>query len=137
MPFPGPDGQMKLGHADLLIGNSRLFLADEFPEHGGLGPQGRPRLPRAGASCGEQRGRKPSIKTRFSRSRDSSVFTEPPITFDPRPSTATGAAFFFSSVNRVSFAVRQACPRATRCAASGERHRNPFGQSGTAAEVVP
>jgi uncharacterized glyoxalase superfamily protein PhnB len=40
MPFPGPDGQVKLGHAALQIGDSRLMLADEFPEHGGLGPIG-------------------------------------------------------------------------------------------------
>lgn len=31
MPFPGPDGQVKIGHAELRIGDSRLFLADEFP----------------------------------------------------------------------------------------------------------
>jgi PhnB protein len=40
MPFPGPDGQVKLGHAELQIGNSRLFLADEFPEYGSTGPNG-------------------------------------------------------------------------------------------------
>ncbi|SIN97417.1 Uncharacterized conserved protein PhnB, glyoxalase superfamily [Singulisphaera sp. GP187] len=40
MPFPGPDGQVKLGHAELKIGDSRLFLADEFPEHGATGPNG-------------------------------------------------------------------------------------------------
>ncbi len=40
MPFPGPDGQVKLGHADLRIGDAHLFLADEFPQQGGLGPQG-------------------------------------------------------------------------------------------------
>ncbi len=40
MPFPGPDGHLKLGHAELQIGNSRLFLADEFPEHGATGPNG-------------------------------------------------------------------------------------------------
>ena len=40
MPFPGKDGQVKLGHADLKIGDSRLFLADEFPEHGATGPDG-------------------------------------------------------------------------------------------------
>ena len=40
MPFPGPDGQVKLGHADLRIGDSRLFLADEFPEQGATGPSG-------------------------------------------------------------------------------------------------
>jgi len=38
MPFPGADGQVKLGHAELKIGDSRLFLADEFPEHGSVGP---------------------------------------------------------------------------------------------------
>src|SRR4051812_15107984 len=41
MPFPGPDGQMKLGHAELRIGDSRLFLADEFPEYGATGPTGK------------------------------------------------------------------------------------------------
>lgn len=41
MPMPGPDGQMKLGHAELQIGDSRLFLADEFPEYGSTGPTGR------------------------------------------------------------------------------------------------
>ena len=40
MPFPGPDGQVKLGHAALQIGDSRLFLADEFPQHGATGPNG-------------------------------------------------------------------------------------------------
>lgn len=38
MPFPGPDGSMKLGHAELRIGDSKLFLADEFPEYGSVGP---------------------------------------------------------------------------------------------------
>lgn len=40
MPFPNPDGTMKLGHAELRIGDSRLFLADEFPDHGSVGPSG-------------------------------------------------------------------------------------------------
>jgi PhnB protein len=40
MPFPGPDGRMRLGHAELEIGDSRLFLADEFPAHGSVGPEG-------------------------------------------------------------------------------------------------
>lgn len=40
MPFPGPDGTMKIGHAELQIGDSKLFLADEFPDHGAVGPQG-------------------------------------------------------------------------------------------------
>jgi PhnB protein len=41
MPFPGPDGQVKLGHAAVRIGDSQLFLADEFPEYGSLGPNGK------------------------------------------------------------------------------------------------
>jgi PhnB protein len=40
MPFPGPDGQMRVGHAELRIGDSFLFLADEFPERGVTGPSG-------------------------------------------------------------------------------------------------
>ncbi len=40
MPFPGPDGQVKLGHAELQIGDSRLFLADEFPQQGCQAPNG-------------------------------------------------------------------------------------------------
>jgi len=35
--FPGPDG--KIGHAELQIGNSRLMLADEYPDMGYNGPQ--------------------------------------------------------------------------------------------------
>ena len=38
MPFPTKDGRMQLGHAELQIGDSRLFLADEFPDQGGFGP---------------------------------------------------------------------------------------------------
>jgi len=38
MPFPTPDGKVKIGHADLQIGDSHLFLADEFPDHGAVGP---------------------------------------------------------------------------------------------------
>jgi PhnB protein len=40
MPFPGPDGKMKVGHAALQVGDSRLFLADECPEAGVAGPNG-------------------------------------------------------------------------------------------------
>ena len=40
MPFPGPDGTVRIGHACLQIGDSRLFLADEFPEQGAVGPGG-------------------------------------------------------------------------------------------------
>lgn len=35
--MPGPDG--RLMHAELRIGDSRLFLAEEFPEHGCVGPR--------------------------------------------------------------------------------------------------
>lgn len=38
MPFPAKDGTMKLGHAELKVGDSRLFLADEFPDYGSVGP---------------------------------------------------------------------------------------------------
>ena len=31
----------RIGHAELQIGDSRLFLADEFPEYGSVGPDGR------------------------------------------------------------------------------------------------
>lgn len=41
MVFPLPDGQEKVGHAALRIGDSNLFLADEVPSHGAFGPQGR------------------------------------------------------------------------------------------------
>jgi len=40
MPFPAPDGSMKVGHAELRIGDSKLVLADEFPEYGAVGPTG-------------------------------------------------------------------------------------------------
>jgi uncharacterized glyoxalase superfamily protein PhnB len=40
MPMPGSDGQVKLGHAELQIGDSKLFLADECPEYGSVGPKG-------------------------------------------------------------------------------------------------
>src|SRR5205823_14054086 len=28
-----------IGHAELIVGRGRLFLADEFPDHGFLGPR--------------------------------------------------------------------------------------------------
>ena len=40
MPFPDGSGGVKIGHAELQIGDSRLFLADEFPEYGSAGPDG-------------------------------------------------------------------------------------------------
>jgi PhnB protein len=38
MRMPQPDG--RVGHAEIQIGNSRLMLADEFPERGIQGPAG-------------------------------------------------------------------------------------------------
>jgi uncharacterized glyoxalase superfamily protein PhnB len=40
MAMPGADGQMKVGHAELQVGDSILYLADEFPEYGSTGPNG-------------------------------------------------------------------------------------------------
>lgn len=39
MRMPGPDG--KLGHAEIRIGDSRVMLADEYPQMGFLSPQAR------------------------------------------------------------------------------------------------
>ena len=38
MLFPSSDGSMKVGHAELEIGDSKLYLADEFPGQGGMAP---------------------------------------------------------------------------------------------------
>jgi len=35
--LPLPDG--RLGHAEIRIGDSRIMLADDFPEYGSVGPQ--------------------------------------------------------------------------------------------------
>ena len=51
---------------------------------------------------------RPSRSTVFNCSRVSSALIEPPTTFEPRPSTLTGAAFFLGSEKSVSLAVRQA-----------------------------
>ena len=40
MPMPGRDGQVKVGHAALRIGDSPLYLSDAFPEYGSNGPNG-------------------------------------------------------------------------------------------------
>src|SRR5262245_50108326 len=40
VPFPGPAGTTERAHAELRIGDSRLFLADAFPEHGSVAPAG-------------------------------------------------------------------------------------------------
>lgn len=37
MRMPGPDG--KIGHAEIQIGDSRIMLADEYPEMNFRGPQ--------------------------------------------------------------------------------------------------
>jgi len=39
MRFPQPDG--RVGHAELQIGDSRVMLADEFPEMDFIGPHAR------------------------------------------------------------------------------------------------
>ena len=33
------DPSGKIGHAELIVGRGRLFLADEYPDHGFLGPR--------------------------------------------------------------------------------------------------
>lgn len=40
MEMPGPDGEARIGHAELRIGDSRLYLTDESPQHGMMGPGG-------------------------------------------------------------------------------------------------
>lgn len=40
MLMPGAGGVEKIGHAALQIGDSILFLAEEFPEFGASGPKG-------------------------------------------------------------------------------------------------
>jgi uncharacterized glyoxalase superfamily protein PhnB len=40
MPMPGPDGKMTVGHAELQIGDSKLYLAEQCPERGSHGPAG-------------------------------------------------------------------------------------------------
>lgn len=37
MRMPGPDG--KVGHAEIVFGDSVVMLADEFPDMGALGPK--------------------------------------------------------------------------------------------------
>lgn len=39
MRMPGPNGT--IGHAEIQIGDSRIMLADEFPQMGFVGPQTR------------------------------------------------------------------------------------------------
>ena len=39
MPFPGPDGQVKIGHAALQIGDSKLFINDTMSAAGIHGPE--------------------------------------------------------------------------------------------------
>jgi uncharacterized glyoxalase superfamily protein PhnB len=40
MPMPDKDGQLKIGHAELQFGDSKVFLAEEFPDYGSVGPNG-------------------------------------------------------------------------------------------------
>ncbi|WP_435021534.1 VOC family protein [Tundrisphaera sp. TA3] len=39
MPMPRADGSMMIGHAAIRIGDSQVFLADEFPDYGAVGPK--------------------------------------------------------------------------------------------------
>ena len=70
----------------------------------------------------------------MSVSRVSSVLIAPPMTFEPRPRTATGADALAGWPKSVSLAARQACPSATRCEsvepvhARGEGGRDGVGQ---------
>ncbi|MDQ3206184.1 MAG: VOC family protein [Pseudomonadota bacterium] len=41
LPMETADGRPKIGHAELKIGDSRLMLADEFPEMEAMGPKSR------------------------------------------------------------------------------------------------
>jgi len=40
LPWPGPDGTVKVGHAEMTLGDSVIMLASEFPEHGSVAPSG-------------------------------------------------------------------------------------------------
>jgi PhnB protein len=40
MEMPAPNGETRLGHAELQIDDSRLYLTDEWPERGVTGPSG-------------------------------------------------------------------------------------------------
>ena len=39
MPAPSGEGGERIGHAELVIGDSHVMLADEFPEQGHKGPK--------------------------------------------------------------------------------------------------
>lgn len=41
LPWPGPDGVERVGHAELTLGDSVVMLADEFPEHGSVAPSAK------------------------------------------------------------------------------------------------
>ena len=41
LPVPGPDGQERVGHAEIRIGDTNLMLSDEWPDMGYLGPNKR------------------------------------------------------------------------------------------------
>ena len=78
---------------------------------GGIGQAdlGQPDPPAAQGVVGRRTaGQEALEEDEFSSSRVSSVLTEPPMTFEPRPRTVTGAADFLGSAKSVSLAVRQA-----------------------------
>ena len=41
LPVPGPDGNERVGHAEIRIGDTNLMLCDEWPDMGALGPKRR------------------------------------------------------------------------------------------------
>jgi uncharacterized glyoxalase superfamily protein PhnB len=41
LPWPGPDGVERVGHAELTVGGSVLMLAEESPRHGSVAPSGK------------------------------------------------------------------------------------------------
>ncbi len=41
--MPGPEG--RVGHAEMMIGDSKIMLADEFPQMGAVAPKKGERLP--------------------------------------------------------------------------------------------
>ena len=88
-----------------------------------------------GFASAATRGKNPSSTSARTSAAARSTETVPPISFRPRPSTATGARSGApgSSGDRpssVSLAIRQACHRATDCHGSGV---TPFSCSNPAA----
>src|SRR5262249_41559864 len=105
--------------------------ADELGEvarDGRVGGVGQPGLLEAGAAAAgrgpsgrasaAQVGKKPSTSAVSTSGRSSSVLIVPPMTFEPRPSTATGALASLASARSASLAARQARVSERCCQAS-------------------